>query len=155
MRLIQFNSGLRVVLKDVQQQAPPDRSERRYFVLPAAPAHHSSNTSIGTTSSSSKSNVSTGTAHDYYVPRAYQPATHSTIYPACAQVKTPPVVNPIPASTLTVEVGTSRTIRWSTTTTRSGRARRTPLSCRMCMCHVDSNARHVRSCLTFFTFNSY
>jgi hypothetical protein len=108
MRLIQFNSGLRVVLKDVQQQQT-EPSQRYYFPIPPPP-HHSSNSSIATTSSSIKSNGSTNTNHEYYIHRNYLPPSHSTIYHPCDRLKTPPVVNTIPSSTLIVEVGTSKNI---------------------------------------------
>ena len=105
MRLIQFNSGLRVVLKDVQQQQT-EPSHKYYFPAPPpTPAHHSSNSSIATTSSSIKSNVSNSTNHEYYIHRQYLPQSHSTIYQQCNPVKTPSVVNAIPSSTILVEVG--------------------------------------------------
>lgn len=108
MRLIQFNSGLRVVLKDVQQQQTEPPPPRYYLAPPLPPpAHHSSNTSIATTSSSSKSNISINTNHEYYIHRQYLSSTHSTNCQTSNPVKTPPVLNPIPSSTLTVEVGLS------------------------------------------------
>jgi hypothetical protein len=102
MRLIQFNSGLRVVLKDVQQQQT--EPSQRYYLAAPPPAHHSSNSSIATTSSSIKSNASISTSHEYYIHRQYLPSTHPTIYQPCNRLKTPPVVNAIPSSTLIVEV---------------------------------------------------
>ena len=107
MRLIQFNSGLRVVLKDVQEQQQADPSQRYYFP-PPPPPHHSSNSSIATTSSSIKSNGSINTNHEYYIQRQYIPPSHSTIYHHCNRVKTPPVVNAIPSSTIIVEVGIAK-----------------------------------------------
>ena len=108
MRLIQFNSGLRVVLKDVQQQQQTESSPRYYLAPPLPPPpHHSSNTSIATTSSSSKSNISINTTHEYYIHRQYLSSIHSKTCQTSNQVKTPPVLNPIPSSTLTVEVRTS------------------------------------------------
>lgn len=109
MRLIQFNSGLRVVLKDVQQeQAEPSP---RYYLAPpplqSTSVHYSSNSSIATTSSSIKSNTSIGTNHEFYSYRQYVPSTHSSIYSQCNQVKTPPAINTIPSSSVVVEVGIS------------------------------------------------
>lgn len=110
MRLIQFNSGLRVVLKDVQQEQtePP----ARYYLAPPLPppVHYSSNSSIATTSSSVKSNTSVGTNHEYYSHRQYLPS-RSTIYTQCNQIKTPPVINAIPSSTIIIEVGKSENIQ--------------------------------------------
>ncbi len=75
MRLIQFNSGLCVVLKDVQPH--PTEHLQEYYLSVPQPTHHSSNSSIATTSSSTKSNGSTG----YYIPRTYPPSsTHPTIH---------------------------------------------------------------------------
>ena len=114
MRLIQFNSGLRVVLKDVQQQQQQQtESSQRYFFPAPPPAHHSSNSSIATTSSSIKSNTSISTSHEYYIHRQYLPSSssQSTNYPQCNRVKTPPVVNTIPSSTIIVEVGISINIQ--------------------------------------------
>ncbi|CAF0918642.1 unnamed protein product [Rotaria sordida] len=107
MRLIQFNSGLRVVLKDVQQEQS-EHSPRYYLAPTSAPApppsvHYSSNSSIATTSSSIKSNTSLSTNHEYYTYRQYIPSSHSTIYSQCNHIKTPPVVNAIPSSTIIIE----------------------------------------------------
>ncbi len=102
MRLIQFNSGLRVVLKDVQEQQT--ENTQRYYLPP--PAHHSSNSSIATTSSSIKSNGSIGTSHEYYIHRQYLPPLNSTTYQQCNRLKTPPVINTTGSSTNVVEVGT-------------------------------------------------
>ncbi|CAF0964137.1 unnamed protein product [Adineta steineri] len=103
MRLIQFNSGLRVVLKDVQQhQTEPSSSSQRYYLTTHPLPHHSSNSSIATTSSSSKSNASIST-NEYYIHRQNLSSTQSTIYHPCSPIKTPPVVNAIPSSTLVVE----------------------------------------------------
>ncbi len=71
MRLIQFNSGLCVVLKDVQPN-PTEHLQEYYLTVPQ-PTHHSSNSSIATTSSSTKSNGSTG----YYIPRQYPIPLHT------------------------------------------------------------------------------
>ena len=105
MRLIQFNSGLRVVLKDVQpHQTEP---QQRYY-LAAAPLplpHHSSNSSIATTSSSIKSNGSTSTNAEYYIHRPYPAGSQSTVYYQYTHMKTPPVANATPATSLIVEVG--------------------------------------------------
>lgn len=103
MRLIQFNSGLRVILKDVQQEQT-DNTPRYYLAAPP-PAHHSSNSSIATTSSSIKSNGSIGTNHEYYIQRQYLPPSNSTIYRQCNQIKTPPVSSTTGSSTVAVEVG--------------------------------------------------
>lgn len=118
MRLIQFNSGLRIVLKDVQQH-PNDHSQRYYLAAPT-PAHHSSNSSIATTSSSIKSNgSSSGTTSEYYLPRGYVSTSRSTIYYSYNQVKTPPIANATPStSTVYVEVGSKKS-RWTTRKTRS------------------------------------
>ena len=97
MRLIQFNSGLRVILKDVQET---DRTQRRYIPLP--PIHYSSNSSIATTSSSIKSNLSISNNHEYYNHRQYMPLSHSKIY--YNHVKTPPVMSAIPPSAIIIEV---------------------------------------------------
>ncbi|CAF0990092.1 unnamed protein product [Rotaria magnacalcarata] len=106
MRLIQFNSGLRVVLRDVQQEQT-EPSQRYYLVSPPLSqpqsVHYSSNSSIATTSSSTKSNTSTGTNHEYYSYRKHVPSSHSTIYSQCNQAKTPPVVNAIQSSMIIVE----------------------------------------------------
>ncbi|CAF0989710.1 unnamed protein product [Rotaria sp. Silwood1] len=109
MRLIQFNSGLRVVLRDVQQEQT-EQSPRYYLAPPlSAPpppppsVHYSSNSSIATTSSSIKSNTSISTNHEYYTYRQYLPSSHSTVYSQCNQIKTPSVVNAIPSSTIIVE----------------------------------------------------
>ena len=106
MRLIQFNSGLRVVLKDVQQQQQQQHSDQsgRYYLGAQAPTHHSSNSSIATTSSSIKSSGSIGTNTEYYVHRACPSSSHSTAYYSYHRAKTPPVVNAIPSSTIHVEV---------------------------------------------------
>jgi hypothetical protein len=109
MRLIQFNSGLRVVLKDVQQQQQTENSQRYYLPVPP-PTHHSSNSSIATTSSSIKSNCSTSNNQEYYIPRQYLPTSNSTIY-QCNRIKTPPVINTTALSTIIVEVGISKTIQ--------------------------------------------
>jgi hypothetical protein len=103
MRVIQFNSGCRVVLKDVQQQQT--ENTQKYYLAAPPPAHHSSNSSIATTSSSIKSNTSIGTNHEYYIHRQYLPLSNSTIYQQCNQVKTPPVINTTTSSTVIVEVG--------------------------------------------------
>jgi hypothetical protein len=103
MRLIQFNSGLRVVLKDVQQQQT--ENPQRYYLAAPPPAHHSSNSSIATTSSSIKSNGSIGTNHEYYMQRQYLPSSNSTIYQQCNRIKTPPVINTTGSLTIAVEVG--------------------------------------------------
>jgi hypothetical protein len=102
MRLIQFNSGLRVVLKDVQQPQQTDNTPRYYL---ATPAHHSSDSSLATTSSSIKSNGSIGTNHEYYINRQYLPSPNSTTYQQYNRVKTPPVINTTGSSTIVVEVG--------------------------------------------------
>jgi len=103
MRLIQFNSGLRVVLKDVQQQQT--EPSQRYYLGAPPPAHHSSNSSIATTSSSIKSNGSICTNHEYYIHRQYLPSSNSTIYQQCNRIKTPPVINTTGSLTIAVEVG--------------------------------------------------
>jgi hypothetical protein len=92
MRLIQFNSGLCVVLKDVQ----PHSSEhvQEYYLSVPQPTHHSSNSSIATTSSSTKSNGSTGINHGYYIHRPYPPPSHSTIH---YQVKISSRINTVPS----------------------------------------------------------
>jgi hypothetical protein len=100
MRLIQFNSGLRVVLKDVQQQQTENTP--RYYL--ATPVHHSSNSSLATTSSSIKSNGSIGTNHEYYINRQYLPSTNY-------RVKTPPVLNTTGSLTIVVEVGRITSIK--------------------------------------------
>lgn len=102
MRLIQFNSGLRVVLKDVQQQQQTDNIPRYYL---ATPTHHSSNSSLATTSSSIKSNGSIGTNQEYYVPRQYYATSNSMVYQQCHRVKTPPVHNTTGSTTILIEVG--------------------------------------------------
>ena len=107
MRLIQFNSGLRVVLKDVQQHQT-DRSQQ-YYLLPAPPPHHSSNSSIATTSSSVKSTGSSVAHSEYYIRRPY-PSTNGTLCYQHYRVTTPPIVNPTPSSSLIVEVGRSGSI---------------------------------------------
>ena len=122
MRLIQFNSGLRVVLKDVQQN--PNESSQRYLLSAPVPAHHSSNSSIATTSSSIKSNGSSSgrTGGEYFLPRGYVSSTyrtnnyyyHQPTYHQ--QEKTPPVANATPSistttttlTTVHVEVGQER-----------------------------------------------
>ena len=83
MRLIQFNSGLCVVLKDVQHYQTEQSQE--YYLTKPSPAHHSSDSSITTTDSSVKSN---GINHEYYIPTIHH------------KVKTP-----IVPSTIVVEVG--------------------------------------------------
>ncbi len=102
MRLIQFNSGLRVVLKDVQQQQQQTENTPRYYL--ATPVHHSSNSSLATTSSSIKSNGSIGTNHEYYINRQYLPSTNY-------RVKTPPVLNTTGSLTIVVEVGRITSIK--------------------------------------------
>lgn len=145
MRLIQFNSGLRVVLKDVQpHQAEP---HQRYY-LAAAPLplpHHSSNSSIATTSSSIKSNGSTSTNAEYYIHRPYPAGSQSTVYYQYAHMKTPSVANATPASSLTVEVGRvqSNRSRWLTSAVSDLRARAP-----VCVCSRD---RHVGLCLTLLS----
>jgi hypothetical protein len=104
MRLIQFNSGLCVVLKDVQHHQA-EHSQGYYLTVPP-PAHHSSDSSITTTSSSVKSNESTGINNGYYAQRSVQPPSHSTTHHQYNQVKTPSVIDTIP-STIVVEVGIS------------------------------------------------
>jgi len=139
MRLIQFNSGLRVVLKDVHQQQQTEPSQRYYLGAPP-PAHHSSNSSIATTSSSIKSNASISTSHEYYIHRQYLPSTHPTIYQPCNRVKTPPVVNAIPSSTLIVEVRIAENIQQTIKTSRTC----LKLSfVYVYMCHIYSKVRHV------------
>jgi hypothetical protein len=102
MRLIQFNSGLRVVLKDVQQQQQTDNTPRYYL---APPTHHSSNSSIATTSSSIKSNSSIQNNQEYYIHRQNISTSKSKLYQQCNRVKTPSVHNTTGSSTITVEVG--------------------------------------------------
>jgi hypothetical protein len=116
MRLIQFNSGLRVVLKDVQQEQTENK--QRYYLAAPPPAHHSSNSSIATTSSSIKSNGSISTNHEYYIHRQYLPSSNSAIYQPCNRLKTPPVINTTGSSTIVVEVGTIfKNIQWTIKTT--------------------------------------
>jgi hypothetical protein len=149
MRLIQFNSGLRVVLKDVQQQQETEHSQRYYLAAPR-PAHHSSNSSIATTSSSIKSNGSIGTANECYTHRQYAQTSHSTIYHQCNRIKTPPVVNAIPSSTILVEVGISVYIQWTIKTTRT-LLKLSVMCMYIDMCHICSKDRHVFEILTFFS----
>jgi hypothetical protein len=87
MRLIQFNSGLCVVLKDVQHHQT-EHSQEYYLTVPS-PAHHSSDSSITTTDSSVKSNESIGVNHEYYIQRSIPTSSHSTIH---HKVKTPIIV---------------------------------------------------------------
>ena len=75
MRFIQFNSGLCVVLKDVHQH-PIEHPPSYYLAIPPIhPTHHSSNSSIATTSSSIKSNGSMG--YDAY--RSFVPLSDSSV----------------------------------------------------------------------------
>ena len=142
MRLIQFNSGLRVVLKDVQpqqqQQQQTDPTPRYYL---ATPTHHSSNSSLATTSSSIKSTGSIGTNQEYYIHRQYYPTSNTTIYQQCHRVKTPPVLNTTGSSTIIVEVGKrpmfNKQMKNNTYSSSSIVGR-----CRW-MCHIYLNDRHV------------
>lgn len=74
MRLIQFNSGLCVVLKDVDHQT--EHLHDYYHSTPRS-THHSSTSSIATTSSSIKSNGSIGIHQTYHLHRPFPP----TFYP--------------------------------------------------------------------------
>jgi hypothetical protein len=103
MRLIQFNSGLCVVLKDVQHRQTEHLQE--YYLSAPQPAYHSSNSSIATTSSSIKSNGSSGINNGYHIHRQFPPPpSHSTIHHQYNRVKTSSVINIVP-SAIIVEVG--------------------------------------------------
>ncbi len=104
MRFIQFNSGLCVVLRDVQHHQTEQLQE--YYLSTPQPTHHSSNSSIATTTSSIKSNGSIGNNNGYYVSRPYPPISHSTVDYQYNRLLTPPVFNTVP-STIIVEVGIS------------------------------------------------
>jgi len=104
MRLIQFNSGLCVVLRDVQHHQTEHLQE--YYLSTPRTTHHSSNSSIATTSSSIKSNGSIGINNGYHIHRQFPLPSHSIIHHQYNRVKTPPVVNTLP-STIIVEVGIS------------------------------------------------
>jgi len=104
MRLIQFNSGLRVVLKDVQQQHDVENTPKYYL---APPAHHSSNSSIATTSSSIKSNESIPTKQDFFTHHRQflSTTTKNKISQHYHAIQTPPSIITTNSSTIIVEVG--------------------------------------------------
>ena len=81
MRLVQFNSGLCVVLKNV-----PEHSQG-YYLTTSVPRHYSSNSSIATTSSS---NGSIGINNSHYIHRQFPP----TIHHLYNRIKTPSIVIP-------------------------------------------------------------
>jgi hypothetical protein len=101
MRLIQFNSGLCVVLRDVQHHQ--SEHVREYYTSTPRPTHHSSNSSIATTSSSIKSNGSVGINNGYHIHRQLPQPLHSTIHHQYNRVKILPIVNTV-SSTINVEV---------------------------------------------------
>jgi hypothetical protein len=104
MRLIQFNSGLYVILKDVQQDQTEHPQE--YYLTTPTSAHYSSNSSIATTSSSIKSNGSTGVNNGHYVHRQIPAPSYSITQHQYNRVITSSAVTATP-STVIVEVGIS------------------------------------------------
>jgi hypothetical protein len=96
MRLIQFNSGLCVVLRDVQHHQTEHLQE--YYLSTPRTTHHSSNSSIATTSSSIKSNGSIGINNGYHIHRQFPLPTHSIPHYQYNRVKISSVVNIIPSS---------------------------------------------------------
>jgi len=108
MRLIQFNSGLCVVLKDVQQRQTEHLQE--YYLSAPQPAYHSSNSSIATTSSSIKSNGSVGINNGYHIHRPFPPPPPSSSslhvkihHQQINRVKISSIINKVP-SMIIVEV---------------------------------------------------